>query len=119
MYLRIKKQFQNWWAHSAEKLKRSDLDTQTATLQGEKTMTVAGIRNSAYRNKKKKRKPALSAEKRVPIVSRIPKQFQASIKVTLVKPRDRSLLLISFSLKDGILHFARSTIQKAERRCPG
>ena len=113
MYLRIKKQFQNWWAHSAEKLKRSDLDTQTATLQGEKTMTVA------YRDVKKKRKPALSAEKRVPIVSRIPKQFQASIKVTLVKPLDRSLLLISFSLKDGILHFARSTIQKAERRCPG
>ena len=74
---------------------------------------------SAYRDVKKKRKPALSAEKRVPIVSRIPKQFQASIKVTLVKPLDRSLLLISFSLKDGILHFARSTIQKAERRCPG
>ena len=46
MYLRIKKQFQNWCAHSAEKLKRSDLDTPTATLQGEKTMTVTGIRTA-------------------------------------------------------------------------
>lgn len=46
MYLRIKKQFQNWCAHSAEKLKRSDLDTHTATVQGEKMMTFTETRTT-------------------------------------------------------------------------
>ena len=53
MYLRIKKQFQNWCAHSAEKLKRSDLDTHTATVQGEKMMTFTGTRTTITETQRK------------------------------------------------------------------
>ena len=57
---------------------------------------IHGDTYNAYRDVKEKRKPPPSAEKRVPVVSKLPKQCQASIKVTLVKPLDRRKCSFSF-----------------------